>query len=132
MLVHFNFYVLALFQPGTSEVKCSETQFWKDFFSCLSYLRTESLSVSMNKIHGFMDLRSQLQTSNNLSSCKVGMISLKPSEGMGTDMNFTNSFCKQWPKTQTCARKFIIPFWFVCISHSSKENISMQRTFGYF
>lgn len=31
MLIHLHFYVLALFQPGTSEVKYSDSYFLKEF-----------------------------------------------------------------------------------------------------
>lgn len=65
MLIHFQCYVPVLFQPGASEVKCSETKFPKGSFSRLSYLRTESPYVGLNKIHKFVDLCSQLQTSSS-------------------------------------------------------------------
>lgn len=97
ILIHFQCYVPLLFQPGTSEVKCSETWFPKGSFSCWSYLRIESPCVGLNKIHGFMDLCSQLQTSNSplsWTACKVWVISLKPREGTGTDVNFRSDFCK--------------------------------------
>lgn len=85
MLIDLHLGVLALFQPGTSEVKLSDSYSLKEFVFTLKFSQNRKF-LSRNEqnsgIHGLFF--SQLQSSNSLltwTAGKVWMMSPKPGRG---------------------------------------------------
>lgn len=107
--------------------------FWRSLFSCLSYLRTESSSLSMNKILGFMDVCSQLQSSISLLTWTAGnvwMMSPKPGRGQeqmwASQMDPVNNGLNHRGRP---VHVNISSLFLACFYLTPKGNFSVQRRF---